>query len=110
MSMVDDSPGDGEAVEKPAAAEPVEEVPNDTDETAVSGDVPPPASGRRRDGCTTANRPGAAEVIIGEIPDVHDLAHMLWTARCSEHGLLGHFESRDEAEQAKATHLESAHR
>jgi hypothetical protein len=51
------------------------------------------------------------EVIIGEIPDTHDLAHMLWTARCTypPHGLLGHFATRDEAEQAKVEHLRAEH-
>jgi hypothetical protein len=50
---------------------------------------------------------GLAEVIIGEIPDAHDLSHMLWTARCTapSHGLLGTFESREEAENAKRAHL-----
>ena len=48
-----------------------------------------------------------AEVIIGEIPDAHDLSHMLWTARCTvpSHGLLGTFENREEAENAKRAHL-----
>ena len=50
---------------------------------------------------------GLAEVIIGEIPDPHDLSHMLWTARCTvpSHGLLGTFENREEAENAKRAHL-----
>ncbi len=50
---------------------------------------------------------GLAEVIIGEIPDAHDLSHMLWTARCTvpSHGLLGTFENREEAENAKRAHL-----
>jgi hypothetical protein len=50
---------------------------------------------------------GLAEVIIGEIPDPHNLSHMLWTARCTvpSHGLLGTFENREEAENAKRAHL-----
>jgi hypothetical protein len=50
---------------------------------------------------------GLAEVIIGEIPDSHNLSHMLWTARCTvpSHGLLGTFENREEAENAKRAHL-----
>jgi len=99
MSVVGDSP-----VESHVEDETVKDEP---DETAVGGgDVPGDA------GATEAptNRSDRAEVIIGEIPDVHDLAHMLWTARCTEHGPLGHFESRDEAEQAKTAHLESEHR
>ncbi len=51
------------------------------------------------------------EVVVGEIPSSHDIAHMLWTARCSEpeHDLLGHFESREEAEQARTQHLKAHH-
>ncbi len=51
------------------------------------------------------------EVVVGEIPSPHDIAHMLWTARCSEpeHDLLGHFESREEAEQARTQHLKAHH-
>ena len=53
----------------------------------------------------------AAEVIVGEIPDAHDLSHMLWTARCTfaRHGLLGTFEERGGAEAAKQQHLVAAH-
>jgi hypothetical protein len=54
---------------------------------------------------------GLGEVIIGEIPDAHNLAHMLWTARCTvpSHGLLGTFENREMAEAAKRTHLLLVH-
>jgi hypothetical protein len=50
---------------------------------------------------------GLAEVTIGEIPDAHNLSHMLWTARCTvaSHGLLGTFETQEEAEDAKRAHL-----
>ena len=53
-----------------------------------------------------------AEIIIGEIPAAEDPTTLLWTARCTEatHDLLGHFETRSEAEAAGARHLESEHR
>lgn len=52
------------------------------------------------------------EVIIGEIPVADDPAIMLWTARCTDpvHDLLGHFDSRPEAERAGTSHFESHHR
>jgi hypothetical protein len=54
---------------------------------------------------------GLGDVIIGEIPDPHDLAHLLWTARCTvpSHGLLGTFENRELAENAKRAHLFLVH-
>jgi hypothetical protein len=53
-----------------------------------------------------------AEIIIGEIPAAEDPTSMLWTARCTEpdHDLLGHFDTRPEAEDAGGRHLESCHR
>jgi hypothetical protein len=52
------------------------------------------------------------EIVIGEIPAADDPTTMLWTARCTEanHDLLGHFDTRLEAEDAGARHLESHHR
>jgi hypothetical protein len=47
----------------------------------------------------------ASEVIVGEIPDEHDLTRMLWTARCTLHGLLGTVDSREEAELLREKHL-----
>jgi hypothetical protein len=63
------------------------------------------------DGDGAAQDVGLAEVIVGEIPDAHNLSHMLWTARCTvpAHGLLGTFESQEEAETAKRTHLLTVH-
>jgi hypothetical protein len=60
---------------------------------------------------TDASAAGA-EIIIGEIPDTDDPTTMLWTARCTDedHDLLGHFDTRPEAEDAGARHLESYHR
>jgi hypothetical protein len=60
---------------------------------------------------TDASEAGA-DIIIGEIPAADDPTKMLWTARCTEatHDLLGHFDTRAEAEDAGARHLESDHR
>jgi hypothetical protein len=54
---------------------------------------------------------GGAEIIIGEIPAADDPTTMLWTARCTEedHDILGHFDTRPEAEDAGGRHLESQH-
>jgi hypothetical protein len=41
---------------------------------------------------------GRYEVVIGEIPDAADLAKMLWTARCTVHGLLGSADTKENAE------------
>ncbi len=51
------------------------------------------------------------EIIIGEIPRAEDPTTMCWTARCTEatHDVLGHFDSRSEAEDAGARHLASDH-
>ncbi len=51
------------------------------------------------------------EVIVGEIPVADDPSRLRWTARCGDpdHDLLGDFETRQEAEQTKADHLQSAH-
>jgi hypothetical protein len=103
MSIAGDSPPAGDMEETP-----VENEPGET--TVASVDVPAGEAGEAAAADPPANRSDQAEVIVGKIPDVHDLAHMLWTARCTEHGLLGHFESKDEAEHAKAAHLESEHR
>jgi hypothetical protein len=51
-------------------------------------------------------------IIIGEIPDAHDLSVMRWTARCTDasHDLLGYYDSRGEAEAAGQEHLDTVHR
>jgi hypothetical protein len=56
-------------------------------------------------------RSDGAEIVIGEIPAAKDPTTMLWTARCTQttHDLLGHFDSRSEAEDAGSRHLESQH-
>jgi hypothetical protein len=55
----------------------------------------------------SAQDAGLEEVIVGEIPDATDITRMLWTARCTNpaHGLLGTYESQEQAEQAKEQHL-----
>jgi hypothetical protein len=72
---------------------------NDTgaeDEAVAAGE-----SGRASGG----NEDAKADVLVGEIPDEHDLSRMLWTARCHIHGLLGTVDSREEAERIRARHL-----
>jgi hypothetical protein len=88
------------------------EGPEGTVSAGESGDAPstpraPPEEPAPRHAPTKQS----VEVIIGEIPDTHDLAHMLQTARCSDpaHGLLGHFETKEEAEQARTEHLQVVH-
>jgi hypothetical protein len=86
-------------------------IPGDERTTAVE-EAPPSAGeqGAASDGDGPSAR-GDRDVIIGEIPDMHDLSVMHWTARCTlpEHDLLGHYDTREEAEQAKTEHLASAH-
>ena len=45
--------------------------------------------------------------MIEKIPDPHDLTVLLWAARCSDpqHDLLGHFDSEEEVNEAKQSHL-----
>jgi hypothetical protein len=76
------------------------------DETFSAGEV-----GEAVDADGAAEDAGLTEVIIGEIPDAHNVAHMLWTARCTvpSHGLLGTFESREESENAERAHLLTVH-
>jgi hypothetical protein len=64
-----------------------------------------PAGEEGRADASTGDR--GTEVIVGAIPDTEDLSHMLWTARCTaeSHGLLGHFETREAADEARAAHL-----
>jgi hypothetical protein len=80
-------------------------------QAAAEGSLSAGETGQAVDGDATASSEGAAEVIIGEIPDAEDLTHMLWTVRCSDdpHGRIGTFETREEAEQAKRDHLLNEH-
>ncbi len=74
----------------------------DQDETLSAGET----------GKATEASAAGAEIIIGEIPAAEDPTTLFWTARCTEatHDLLGHFETRSDAEAAGARHLESHHR
>lgn len=50
---------------------------------------------------------GPIEVIVGEIPVADDPTTMVWTVRCSvrAHDLLGHFDTRGDAEQVRTDHV-----
>jgi hypothetical protein len=103
MSQVDES------APAAAASEPVPE-----DELAVAvkeGSLSAGEVGAASDDDRISIPNDGTEVIIGEIPDIHELSVMRWTARCTipSHDLLGSFDTRDEAEQAKIEHLASAH-
>jgi hypothetical protein len=67
--------------------------------------------GQAADATSAGEDAGLGEVIVGEIPDPHDLSHMLWTARCTipAHGLLGTFEEQQQAESARHAHLLGQH-
>jgi hypothetical protein len=56
-----------------------------------------------------SGRGSSGEVVVGEIPDVKDLSHLLWTAECSGHGLLGTYPDRATAEAARDAHLVNEH-
>ena len=76
------------------------------DPTFSAGEV-----GEAIDAEGAARDAGLAQVIVGEIPDAHNLSHMLWTARCTvpAHGLLGTFETQEGAEAAKDAHQLTEH-
>jgi hypothetical protein len=75
---------------------------------AASGPGTRPAG---EEGAAAAAPTTAVEVIVGEIPLPDDPTSLVWTARCSDpgHDLLGHFETRHEAERMRSDHLKSAH-
>jgi hypothetical protein len=74
----------------------------------VSSGLDPTASAGESGAAVNVPESGV-EVIVGEIPDTEDLAHMLWTARCTVHGLLGTYPDRVTAEAAKDGHLVDEH-
>jgi hypothetical protein len=76
---------------------------------ATEGTISAGEAGRAVEASPTAVP--AVQVIIGEIPDEHDISVMRWTARCSnpEHDLLGHFDSEEAALDAKGAHLAAQH-
>jgi hypothetical protein len=87
------------------------DFPEELRSTGVEGTFSAGEVGEAVDGDGAGEDAGLGDVIIGEIPDAHNLAHMLWTARCTvpSHGLLGTFENREMAEAAKRTHLLLVH-
>lgn len=95
--MTDTSPNPAPNGASPAGGE------NPSNGPPVEGDRPAGEEGRAD--APTGRR--GAEVIVGAIPDTEDLSHMLWTARCTaaSHGLLGHFETREAADEARTAHL-----
>ena len=95
------------------AAEPTHGFANET----LDDPVQPGLASAGEGGQATSDVPSpqtgvGADIIIGEIPDAHDLSHMRWTARCSDasHDLVGYYDSRTEAEQAGGEHLSAQHR
>jgi hypothetical protein len=89
-----------------------EAAPEDELSTAVrEGSISAGEEGNAGDAEILTAGGAKVEVIIGEIPDIHDLATMLWTARCSdpEHDLLGHFDTQEAAIAAKDDHLATQH-
>jgi hypothetical protein len=87
------------------------EFPEDLDGTVPEGTFSAGETGEAVDADGAGEDAGLGDVIVGEIPDAHNLAHMLWTARCTvpSHGLLGTFENREMAEKAKRAHLLRVH-
>jgi hypothetical protein len=81
------------------------------DQAVEEGSISAGELGEAAETDTPTGDASKAEVIIGEIPDEHDLTKMLWTARCTfpEHGLLGTFDEREDAEKVKLEHLGSEH-
>jgi hypothetical protein len=98
----------GEHRETPERGEPPEREPSDAapGEQISAGEL-----GEAVDGEAPTRAAGQVEVIIGELPDEHDLSRMLWTARCTfpSHGLLGTVDDRQKAESLKEAHLQEAH-
>jgi hypothetical protein len=83
----------------------------DLSEAEAEGSVSAGEAGAAVDAGSASDDAGQAQVIVGEIPDEHDLTKMLWTARCTfpPHGLLGQFGTRDQAERKKEEHLLARH-
>jgi hypothetical protein len=84
---------------------------DDLTTAAEQGSISAGEGGRAVDAPDSSTSRSTVEVIIGEIPDVHDFSVMRWTARCSddEHDLLGTFDTEKEARDAKEQHLASQH-
>jgi hypothetical protein len=99
--------GEGETEEALAHSEPGDEPATAAEEGTLSAGE----EGVAADASPADNGRHDAEVIIGEIPDADDHLRMLWTARCSSsaHDLLGQFDTREQAEEAAAEHMEREH-
>jgi len=84
---------------------------DDLSEAVAEGSVSAGEAGAAVDAGDASEDAGQAQVIVGEIPDEHDLTKMLWTARCTfpPHGLIGKFDTRDLAERKKEEHLLARH-
>jgi hypothetical protein len=101
------APGSGPAGDAPEGA-------SDQDPLVVAaeeGSISAGESGRAVDASDAGPGRSEVEVIIGEIPDAHDISVMRWTARCTngDHDLLGYFDSEQAARNAKEEHLASQH-
>ncbi len=79
-----------------------------TDTGDGSSGIEPTASAGESGAATSVPESGF-EVVVGEIPDAEDLTRMLWTARCTVHGLLGTYPDRVIAEAAREQHLVDEH-
>jgi hypothetical protein len=85
---------------------------DDSAETALGeGSVAPGEAGEAVGAAAPTEAAGQAEVIVGEIPDAHEITKLVWTARCTfpPHGLLGTFPDREQAEEMKREHLLAKH-
>lgn len=78
---------------------------------AEEGSISAGEAGRAADADDSSTSRSGVEVVIGEIPDAHDISVMRWTARCSdpEHDLLGYFDTEQVARQVREEHLASQH-
>ena len=78
---------------------------DDLAQAAEEGSLSAGEGGRAAD--VSSADPPKVEVVIEKIPDPHDLTVLLWAARCSdpEHDLLGHFDSEEEVNDARQSHL-----
>jgi hypothetical protein len=81
------------------------------DGTASLGDPAPDGTFSAGERGTAIEDADSVDVVVGEIPDPEDLSRMLWTARCdcAEHGLLGTFEDRAQAQECRELHLVREH-
>lgn len=81
-------------------------TPDETGRTLSPGEVAPSDLDE-----PAGQAPTSVDVVVGKLPSEEDATTMFWTAVCSvpEHDLVGRFETREQAEQAREEHLR-AHR